>query len=130
MSVPTWRNSPPHMVSGSRVTFSTIPRISISGSSVPALNKARGFPVSAIVLVNRQRNGRVENVGGIVLPLDGQKPFEVAAIALRHPLHIAAAQHVRIAAGQRHRLQGLARGAHPLLMPDRLADIRLAGKAG
>ena len=48
----------------------------------------------AIVLDDRQRNGRVEDVIGIVLALGLDEPFDVAAIAFRGAFRVASGEEV------------------------------------
>ena len=73
----------------------------------------------------RQGNDRAEDVVGIVKPLGFDEPLRVATIASGHAIRIVVAgEEVRISAGKRDRVEGVARGPRPQPMPLLLDLVR------
>jgi hypothetical protein len=80
------------------------------------------------VLTNRQRNGRVENIVRIVVPLGADEPLGVGAVALCRAFHLAFGEQIRISAGQCDAVKGAQRGLRPPLMPMPVTRLRAIGK--
>src|SRR5215510_4263961 len=75
-------------------------------------------------LTGRQRNGRLEDIVGIVLPLGLDQPIGVATVAFRRAFHSAAGEEVWIPARQCNAVEGPTRGLHPPPMPALVTRLR------
>src|SRR5215469_7649470 len=84
----------------------------------------------AIIAADGQRNGRAEEVLGIVMPLDGDQSLGVPTEAVGRPCRIVGGEQIRIPAGQGRRVEGVARGAGPLLMALLLLPVAAIGESG
>jgi hypothetical protein len=73
---------------------------------------------------DRQRNGGVEDVVRIVLPLGLDKPRDIRAVAFRRTIHIGRREQIRIPAGKRQRIEGVSRGTRPSSMSLLLDFVR------
>src|SRR6516162_4701448 len=100
------------------------PPLSGRSPAAPSASARRSSYVSHCC-PGRQRNGAAENVIGIVVPLGLDQPLGIAPIAFGHAVRVLLRrQKVRIAAGKRHRIEGPARSASPLLMSPLLERVR------
>src|SRR6202023_3696739 len=64
-----------------------------------------------------QRNGRAEDVVGIVMPLGFGEAFDIGTIAFCYPLRVLPREEIRISARKRHPAKRLKSGSDPPGVP-------------